>query len=775
MRIFAVVAVFFLGLCSAFAQMMAPGDWEPLTSLSATKQVTVAGSKVFFMAESGIFYYDRADNQLVSMTKNEGLSELKFAAIDYNEMTQKLVIAYANSNIDIIDSKGGIMQISDIKRKNINGDKTIYSLYNYNQYCYICCGFGIVVLDLNKMEIRDTYIIGENGAYLPVYSVTMASKYIYASTKDGIKASINWANLLDYSNWELISDPVLENYKYDYIRYGMGRVWAAHTSDTWFESRTFSAREDFSWSRSFPTMEDIYFFDIVGDSIYYTSRNGIFIFDNENPEPLLSIETYPFAQEDVKIKPMWLCPEKDGTIWIADENYGAISYKDGNFQRYPFDGPISNSIFSMTYQDETLWTCNGGRSSVWAGVYYTPVIQKLNDEQWTCYSSQNVSELDALKDIVQILPVPNEPDHFYAASCGYGIIEMKDGQMVNHFTDKNSSLESYLASDGYIRVGGMAFDSEGNLWASNSLVEKKLHKLDPSGKWTSYELSDLSGNLNVGELLITKNQNIWMQVPRNNGLFVMSTDGSKKRRITVTSLFSNGTVSSTTTMNDIYSMVEDAQGQIWIGTSNGIAVYSNPSKIFETSPLYSSQPAVDMNDGKFHPLLQNQTVTAIAVDGGNQKWCGTKSSGLFLVSDDGTEQLEHFTTDNSLLISNNITSLAYDGTTGILYVGTDLGLMRYKTKTVEGKTGFDQVYAYPNPVRETYKGDIYITGLMTESNVKITDLNGRLVYETTSEGGQATWPGTDLSGRRVNTGIYLVFCASSDGKESAVTKILFIR
>lgn len=765
--------VFLLGMLFSYAQMT-PGDWESLISLSATKQVAVAGSKVYFMAQSGIFYYDRTDNQLVSLTKNEGLSELEFSSIGYNAAAQKLVIAYANSNIDIVDLKGKITQMADIKRKNINGDKTIYGIYNNKQYCYLACGFGIVVIDLYKMEVRDTYIIGDNGNYLAVYGVAIGDNNLYAATKSGIKYAANWHNLLDYSVWHSISDPALKESDFRFIRYGMGRVWAAHISDEWFKSMTYSARENASWSTSFPSMQDIRCFDILGDSAYYSSHNGIFIFNKEG-FLVQSIETYPFAQENLKIDPVWIAPERDGTIWIADQNYGAICYKSGNFQRFPFDGPISNSIFSMKIQDGTLWTCNGGRSPVWAGVYYKPVIQKFDDDQWTCYDQYNVTDLENMRDIVQILPVPNETDHFYAASCGYGIMEMKDGKMVNHFTDRNSSLKNYLSSEGYIRIGGMAFDSGGNLWASNSLVDSKLHKMDPSGKWTAYSLTDLSGNLNVGELLITHDQNIWMQVPRNNGIFVMSTDGTKKRYITVTSLFSNGTVSATTIMNDVYSMIEDLDGRIWIGTSNGIAVYNYPSRVFDTNPLYASQPAVDMDDGKFHPLLQNQTVTAMAVDGGNQKWCGTKNSGLFLVSDDGTQQLEHFTTENSILISNNITSLAYDGTSGILYVGTDLGLMRYKTKTIDGKSGFDQVYAYPNPVRETYTGDIYITGLMADSNVKITDVNGHLVYETTSEGGQATWPGTDLAGRRVNTGIYLVFCASDDGSESAVTKILFIR
>jgi len=228
-------------------------------------------------------------------------------------------------------------------------------------------------------------------------------------------------------------------------------------------------------------------------------------------------------------------------------------------------------------------------------------------------------------------------------------------------------------------------------------------------------------------------------------------------------------------MNDVYSLAQDLDGEIWVGTSNGVNVYSQPENVFSEEKFYGNRPSVDYNDGIFHPLLENFTVTSIAVDGGNQKWCGTRGNGLFLISDDGEQELEHFTTENSPIISNNINSLAFDGTTGMLYIGTDMGIVSYRTKSNTSNSKFRKVYAYPNPVRENYTGDIFITGLVYNTNVKITTTSGRLVYETTSEGGQAVWNGKDLAGNRVHTGVYLAFCSSPDGNQSAVTKILFIR
>jgi hypothetical protein len=330
-----------------------------------------------------------------------------------------------------------------------------------------------------------------------------------------------------------------------------------------------------------------------------------------------------------------------------------------------------------------------------------------------------------------------------------------------------------------VRVGGMAFDSKGSLWVSNSQVSKNLHERKSDGTWKAYSLPEVANQYLTGKVLVSKNDNIWIILPhiQTKGLYVMSNDGSQKLLLDVSSRFTNGEDTKITSMNNVYSIAEDKDGAIWVGTSNGLTMYSNPENVFVESPYYAYQPGLDQGDDIYHPLLENITISAIAIDGGNRKWCGTKNDGLFLISADGQHELKHFTTENSDLMSDIITSLAYDDVNGILYIGTQLGLVSYITDSKGANDQFSKVYAYPNPVRENYQGNIYITGLMYETNVKITTVSGRLVYETTSNGGEAVWDGNDLAGNRVHTGIYLAYCAASDGEEtySTVTKILFIR
>lgn len=227
----------------------------------------------------------------------------------------------------------------------------------------------------------------------------------------------------------------------------------------------------------------------------------------------------------------------------------------------------------------------------------------------------------------------------------------------------------------------------------------------------------------------------------------------------------------------VYSMATDKNGEVWVGTDAGIAVFYNPANIFTSGSDFDAQQIlVPRNDGSglADILLGSATVTAITVDGANRKWIGTKKSGVFLLSSDGLKQIYHFTTANSPLLSNDITGITIDKD-GEVFIGTQKGLISFRGTATEGNTTNSNVYAFPNPVRENYTGPIAIKGLVTDADVKITDTYGNLVYETMANGGEAIWNGDNLDHQRVSTGVYLVFITNKDGSQTLVTKILVIR
>jgi len=774
--LFALLSI--LSFQYAWSQM-APGDWNYHLSMINTSKVVEAGQKIYFLSEGGIYSFNKKDNSIETINKINGLSGSDFMGISYNESAKCLIVTYKNSCIDIIREDGSVYPILDIKRKTISGDKQIYSAVSRDNFCYLACGFGIVVLDLTKLEIKDSYIIGDEGNFLTVYDVAIIDDLLFAGTKEGIKyAPLNATNLLDFSNWEKVENTFIGNYNYNILETGWDRLWAIHKSDDWHGDKTVSRHAATVWYPEFPDYGVIRDVKFINEYMIFCLENSVEIY-NDKKEKFMPIDTYPFAREGVDLKPLSAIIDQQGVVWIADQNYGGIRYENGNFTQLTPEGPFNNSIFSLTFADDHLWAASGGYDNAWAQLAFDFNVNHFSNGKWEAVNRYTETVGDSYRDAVQVLPSPGNPSHYYVATWGFGLMEFKDGKLIKVYDDTNSPLLNAVPEGGpYIRVGGMGFDSKGNVWVSNSNVSKNLHQINPDGTWKSYTLPEIANNYDVGQLLITEDDDIWMIIPRNktNGIYLMSNDGTTKKHLDVSSYFNNGEDEKITPMNNVYSMVEDKEGAIWVGTSTGIAVYNNPKNAFEDTPSdYAIQPGLDLNDGIYHALLENITVTAIAVDGGNRKWCGTRSNGLFLISADGKQELEHFTTENSELISNNITSLAFDGKGGILYIGTQLGLESYKTDSKDSDTQFGKVYAYPNPVREDYRGNIYITGLMYETNVKITTVSGRLVYETTSLGGQAVWDGNDLAGNRVHTGVYLAYCASADGSQSAVAKILFIR
>ncbi len=331
-----------------------------------------------------------------------------------------------------------------------------------------------------------------------------------------------------------------------------------------------------------------------------------------------------------------------------------------------------------------------------------------------------------------------------------------------------------LTPHSYVRIGGMAFDKENNLWITNALVDNPIVVKKATGEWINYNFQNKISNIDIGNIIITQNDDKWVVLPRGQGLFVFNTnntidnvnDDTYKK---VSLLDADGKIIT----NDIYSIAEDLDGEIWVGTNQGVVVFYNPQNVFTNNNFYAQQPFIEVNNSVHH-LLSTEIVSAIAVDGANRKWFGTQNGGVFLVSDDGEKQILNFNIDNSPLPSNSITSIAINHNTGEVFFGTGLGIVSYKSTAIIGSQNFDKVYVYPNPIKPDYHGLITIKGLVADVNVKITDITGNLVYETKANGGEAVWDGNNFSGNRVHTGVYIIFCTNDDGSKSFITKLLFI-
>jgi len=762
------------GFNKAFSQK-AIGDWTDYRSYASAKSVVDSGDKIYCVTDGGLFSYSKSDNSIEKMTSISGLSDVGVQKVAYSKENNLLFIAYQNSNIDLLIGNT-VYNLSDIKRKQIQASKTINNIMFSGNLAYLSCGFGIVVVNLEKKEIKETYFIGNEGDYVNVLDLATDGQYFYAATANGIyKASISEPNLQNYNNWIRQTNVPNADKKFNAIEYFNGHIIANYTPDQWDKDEIYQY-DGATWSRILTNIQ--YTRDITANSNYivFTSQESITVCD-KNLNVVQQVPKYPIAGHESEIVySMSAIIDSNNYLWIAYQKLGLV--KLGNqAERIIPSGPIDNNIFSLTMNGQDLWIASGGRNSSWNNVWMSPQLQLQRDEKWTVFDSSSFPNTNKFGDIVCVAVDPGNPDHVFAGSWGGGILEFSGGKFVKRHDNYNSTLQTQLPgspTEPYVRIGGMAFDSKGVLWVSNAGVSNVLSSMQSDGTWKSYELSGAASKF-TGKVIVTQNDDKWLVLPRGYGLYALNSANSASKAQKVVAHFTNGTKDDIyTDMNDVYSIAEDNDGELWVGTSMGVAVFANPEKVWKDATMYATRPDGNTKNGLFDPLLKTEIITAIAVDGANRKWIGTKASGVYLVSADGSDQLEHFTTDNSPLLNNEINDIAINQKTGEVFMGTSSGLISYMGEATGANEAFSDVYVYPNPVRETYDGPIVVKGLVENADVKITDITGNLVYKTKSLGGQAIWDGKNQNGNRCKTGVYLVFLTDSKGEQTKITKLMFI-
>ena len=743
------------------------GNWRVHVSYREGLSLTESQGQIYYAAKGGFFTLNKSDNSYDLLSKVNGLSDATFNVVNSDPVSGTVVVAYTNSNIDVIQNNV-ITNISDIKRKNIPGNKAINNIYFNSGYAYLACGFGIVVLDLTNLEVKDTYYIGPLGASINVHEITSNSTNLFAATASGIyTAALTGANLADYNSWSKVSGLPAGNY--NGICFLSGNVYANFSKGTYLGDSIFvyngTSWSNFVWTGGYDTKK----MNVCNGQLVIAFDYNVDVYDG-NQILLNRISNYGF---DFAL-PLAGVVDAGNNVWIADAKYGLVrSSANGSGERYLPNGPRTNAVFALSYSNKKVVSAPGGN-----GIFNTDGVSVFNDNSWsTIYGVQPGGNMDTLHDIVCIANDPDNENRFFACSNLHGLLEFRNGSMVNVFNPSNSSLKNQENAPNYyaVRVGGAGYDTDGNLWMSNGETDNAISVRKKNGTWQSFDFTGYVDKYVVGQLLVSKdNQQKWVVLTKQNSILTYRDNGTfatpnNSNTKVLTTAKGNGSLPGA----KVNCIAEDDDAQIWIGTNVGVAVISSQDNIFGGGNFDAQQIYVEQ-DGHAQILLETEEVTSIAIDGANRKWIGTTKAGVFLMSADGTKEVYHFTAENSPLLSNEITAITINDETGEVFFGTPNGTVSYRSTATEGGEDFENVYAFPNPVKHDYTGVIAIKGLVKNAEVKITDVAGNLIYQTKAEGGQAIWSGTNFKGERAHTGVYFVYCANEDGSKTFVTKILFI-
>ncbi len=734
--------------------------WVDNFSYNNGRFVVAGNGKVYCSTISGIIVADNEFNSVSRLSTINGLSETNLSTIGWSEETSTLIIAYTSTNVDLLQGTT-ITNIPEIMRKNIPGLKEIYRIRSRGNYAYLACSFGIVVVDLVKLEIYDTWKPGTGTESNPVYDLTFTSEKIMAATSSGVfEAPLSGQGLAYFGNWtrnESLPSPAA---RYNCISASGDRVFVNRVSAAAEGDSVFMYNGSWQYLYSTNGIPNYTFETSAAGELVVASELDIRTF-SQTGNLISSVTGYgtqsAFPSNAIKT---------GSTTWIADRQSGLVAVTGSTgFDIYLPDGPDYNSVVYLTASGGTVYVAGGAVDNSWNNTWKMLEVSYLKDNMWTSHPESE------FRDAMRVIPGNN--DNYFVSTWGMGLLEFSGTTLVNHYNEYNSPLNSVIPGASYTRLCGLAFDKAGNLWVVHSGVTGNIKVLKPDRTWISFPVTIEAPT--IGDIIISQSGLKWIVLPRGYGLFIIDdndtpdnfTDDTYRKMIVRDT--------DDKVVSNVYSIAEDLEGTIWVGTDQGPAIYYNPDRAVNDD-IRAVRIKIPRDDGSglADYLLGTEIITSIAVDGANRKWVGTFNSGVYLISADGSGQIAHFTTENSPLPSNTVVSVSADLSTGLVWMGTAKGIMAYRSDAPAGSDRFTSLYAYPNPVRPEYQGPVTIAGLVRDASVKITDISGNLVYETTSTGGEAVWDLNNYRGERVSSGVYIVFCASPDGSDSAITKILVV-
>ena len=776
-----IILLTIIVLCgvSLFAQT-AIGSFSSHIAVNKFISVASDASTIYAATDNGLLLLDKntiyeEHPDITSWSKADGLSDIEIVKIFHDDYSDALVICYNNGNIDIIrDDK--LVNVQDVKNKSLSGSKRVQSCRSIDGKLYLVYPFGIVIFDMDEFMVKDTWFTKRLGeAYTPT-DVAMAGQRMFVSTTEGVfSIQRNSPVINDFSQWQK------ENGWNVSLLTGMGeKMFAIRVPEVAEnEKDTLYVRTNGIWAPTEKAYTSTRCMSKWHDTLLVCDWDVVELL-NDDVERLFFTywydgNRYPDAREAIL----------DGdNIWAADNVFGLVQNNMTYFTHHFFraSGPYRDYVEQVVSQNGIVAVVHGSRkaSSSYAPGFYYPAVSWFQNQEWQ-FNAFDFLSYDTARttyDLNGIAINPKNESEWAVASWNNGVFICQEQRPVAHYNEKNSPLERSVADR--VQVSGLQYDKKGNLWLTNSSCQNMLKMMEPDGTWHSYNItsgvvSSSSDGIVAEHLLIDSRGYKWVNFPRDGvryHLIAFTDNGTYDNpgddRLARIDMNAAAEVQSST----VYCIAEDLDGEIWIGTDKGVKVIYYPSKVFDGN-VFPRNILLEQ-DGYVSVLLEFEEVTAIAVDGANRKWIGTSKAGVFLMSENGQEQLMHFTAEDNPLFSNQIVDIEVNQFTGEVFFATAKGLVSYKGTSTGGFKTYEELPVYPNPVPHGYTGAVAVNGLKANSLCKITDSKGNLVWQGYSDGGQLVWYCKDHYGNRPATGVYYVMASDEEGNEKIVTKFLFV-
>jgi hypothetical protein len=734
--------------------------WQSHLPYNTGLGIATDGNTLYTICNQGFFTYNNVNNWEgpIPYSKSEGMSDIGMQSVGYDALTGTVVLVYSNGNIDLFKD-GEFFNIPFYKLNSVAESKKVSQVYCNNGVAYLCCINGVIVIDISKRAIVKTITLKSRSILpnnlMPATSFMATSNSYYAITIGGIyKADRNSTLLEDSRNWRIVD-----------------------TTDT------FKTIVSLNEGLYLATRTKVYEFRSDTAVLLYSSPTAIQHFNAGNSGLLLGVASktgsaIKLLSQTGQLTDSFECGGNssqavqlnDGSIWVTLITGGLKKRAGDNLLSVYPQGPSDANCFDIYARNKNVWLVHGGYNGLLGNSFNYANASNYVNNKWKLLTKSADNRFDTLKDFVAI--AKNEKTGaLYFGSYFDGLIEMKDEQTVTVYK-QNSILAAGVAWGNYARqVIGLAYDKQDNLWITEMFSTPQLYVLTPAGNWYSYKVSKAKYG---GPITIDDSEQIWFPCLGCDGVVVYNTNGTLEDTTDDENyLFSSGKGFGNLPSKGVNCLAKDKDNKIWVGTDKGMAVISDCyppfNRLFEAEIPYVSFPQFTGN------LLANYNVRSIAVDGANRKWVGTDRGGAWLLAPDCKSLIAQYTTENSPLPSDNVKKISIDKVTGDVYFGTEQGMVSLHGMTTDAVETNDNALIFPNPVPPDFTGNIAIRGLTENADVMITDIAGQLVFNSRSVGGQVLWNGKDYTGRKIQSGIYLVYLTNADGTKTKTGKIAFIK
>lgn len=751
-------------------------SWQDFYSYNNVKDFLKVDNDIFAIADNALFKYNLNSGEINKISSVNGLSGETTTSIYHSKAYNKTVIGYENGLLEIIDANGAITVAKDILNFSYAGSKQINSITGFDNKLYLATSFAIIVYNLETLQFGDTYFIGNQSTELKINDIQIFNDVIYAASEDGIfTADVFNPNLIDFNNWT-------HSFNGDFICIEIfnNEVYTARDRNLYaIKNNTLQLK-----NTSTQTIKSV---EASLDFLTIGTQRTVTVFNNN----LVQLVSHTALSTDLFYYNLNTAYFENNELFIGTSEFGILNsnlQQINNFTEIHPEGPTSNAPFSIAAKEDHLWVVYGGYDAAYTPLSGRYPVSHFNGDHWLNkpYNDFKVNNL------VHITFDAFNVNKVYVSSWGAsnpndilntgGMLVIEDDEVTDFWNYTNSGLEklNLPQSPNYIstRINGSAMDNRGNLWIANAWVDNRIKKYSEGGSWSSVDMSTTITNAGLGlnELEVDKNTTVWIGSRRNG---VLAYNEARNNKTSLTTEQNKGSLPDL----NVRTLKSDARNRLWIGTKKGMVVLYNASNVINQA-VVNAEPVIILDDGIPKKLLGDQSINSIAIDGADNKWFGTETGGVLQTNPTGLTTLQNFNKDNSPLPSNNILKIAIADNSGLVYFATDKGIVAFNSNVAEYGENLPEVYAYPNP---STKSNEFITidgrngtHLPKDTNIKIVDSAGNLVYETNIKegqelfGGKVVWNKTNLAGKKVASGVYIVLLTSNENSETEVAKIAII-